>query len=74
MNVRLLIDLRNTTIPGGLDNRASIDIIDFPYSTHPDETGDDCPRCNRLIREHLWQLIDPDEAEQQGVIDCQVVS
>jgi hypothetical protein len=71
--IRLLIDLRHTDVPSPLD-KPGIDVVDFPFSTFPDEAGDDCLRCNRLICEHVWQLVDPDETEQQGVIDCEVAA
>jgi hypothetical protein len=29
-----------------------------------------CGRCNRAYFNHLWILVDSDEAEQGGVIDC----
>jgi len=35
-------------------------------------TGDDprCGRCGKEPEDHVWQVVDPDEPEQAGVIDC----
>ncbi len=37
-------------------------------------TGPRCGRCNRLLHHHLWQLVDPDLAEQGGVMDCETAT
>jgi hypothetical protein len=29
-----------------------------------------CGRCNRTYHDHLWILVDSDDPEQGGVIDC----
>jgi hypothetical protein len=33
-----------------------------------------CPRCNEALNTHWWQVVDPAELEQAGVVDCAVLS
>lgn len=45
------------------------------YAGHIVPLTGGAPRCGRCGEEpevHLWQIVDPDEAEQRGVIDCAV--
>ncbi len=41
---------------------------EFAFSSTPGY----CGRCNRDLSEHRWQIVDPDEPEQGGVLDCAV--
>lgn len=36
----------------------------------PVNANTDCGRCNRTFFDHLWILVDSDDPEQGGVIDC----
>lgn len=40
----------------------------------PANSAAECGRCNRTYFDHLWLLVDSDDAAQGGVVDCAGVS
>lgn len=60
---------------GHLINRHGITETRFGYYDAADG-GPRCGRCNNLLHNHLWQLVDPNPADedlaaQAGVLDCE---
>jgi len=70
--VDLYAHLESGRIPDVLLRRYQPVNTVFGYRSADHYTGPRCGRCNRLEHDHLWQLVDPDVAEQEGVIDCEV--
>lgn len=68
--MKLLIDLATAMVPSPF---ARLPIYDTPFSQWPTDhhnPSDVCGRCNRLLAEHHWQLVDEKVTEQGGVINC----
>jgi hypothetical protein len=69
--VHLLHDPKRGDLPGLLaelhERTGTIVTADFDGDTRR------CGRCNREQQQHVWQLVDPDEAEQNGVLECGIV-
>lgn len=57
---------------GHLINRHGLTETAFSSQSADEATGPRCGRCNVLLHHHLWQFVDPDQAEQGGVMDCEV--
>lgn len=58
------------TRPTALINRNGATPTVFGYYDADPATGPRCGRCNNLLHVHLWQMVDPDTVDQDGVIDC----
>jgi hypothetical protein len=64
--IRLLHDPGNGALPAPLARRYRAEHVDFNTAGPASR----CGRCSYDLDVHVWQLIDPDVAEQRGVIDC----
>jgi len=75
--VKLLIDtdqlLRVKQALGALISQHGITETGFGYYQNDAYTGPRCRRCNRLLHNHLWQLVD-DSDEVCDVIDCEATA
>ena len=69
--MKLYINLSNG-IPAPLARAYAGATVETAFRLKPD--GDRCGRCNNDLREHWWQLVDPDQADQNGVFDCEVTA
>ena len=69
---RNLIQLHNAGVglPGALARTSPSRIVDITSAN----SATRCGRCGRDFFEHLWLLVDADDPEQGGVIDCAGVS
>lgn len=66
--MKLLHDPANGPLPSGL---AQWHVTEVDFRTRPGGIlGERCPRCGFDLNVHVWQLVDPNEPEQGGVLDC----
>jgi hypothetical protein len=67
--IHVLHDPKRGELPGALAKvyRENIVMTDFDGDTSR------CERCGRDRAGHVWMLIDPDESDQGGVLDCGIV-
>lgn len=69
--MKLHHDPANGGLPAALVRTYRHDIVEVPFHLDVDSR---CGHCGEDTRVHVWQVVDPDMAEQGGVVNCAVTA